>query len=501
MERGWISREEGEKRIIITLKTLRDLKRINGFWYHFIDPDTGKRGWKDSHNIELSNASAGTMLLGALAAAEYFGGEIEKLTYELYQAMNWKWFTNPVTKHPYLACYPEDLPKNVPHGINKEGMFGGWSAYSEHIFLYILSAGAPREEFSTGADSYYAMKTYKGSYKGETFIFCGSGAAFTYQWTHAFIDFRNLRDKLDRNWFDNSRHAGLAARQYAFDNAHRIKGLGPNSWGMSACISPSTGYSGLYGSHPIGVGHKLLEDGTVAPYGALSFLPFTPQESKAALEHMYKIPGLVGKYGLYAAVILGIILGNLQGGKISELQIFGTSINVSMGAILYSGIYFATDLLNEKFGKNEANRAVYLGFFANIAVMITLWLSINFLPSSLSGSALEVHTAISTLAQYSPIFIIGSLMAYLASQTFDVWFFNYLKEKTDGKKLWLRNNLSTMTSQLIDTLIYQFTWVIATDLTFAEAFGLAVVKYIFKFIIAIVDTVFIYIVRGWKVPE
>ena len=301
VERGWISSEEGEKRIIITLKTLRDLKRINGFWYHFIDPDTGKRGWKDSHNIELSNASAGTMLLGALAAAEYFGGEIEKLTYNLYEAMNWKWFTNPVTKHPYLACYPEDLPKNVPHGINEEGMFGGWSAYSEHIFLYILAAGAPREEFSTGADSYYAMKTYKGSYKGEEFIICGTGAAFTYQWTHAFIDFRNLRDKLDRNWFDNSRHAGLAARQYAIDNAHRIKGLGPNSWGMSACISPTKGYSGEYGSYPIGAGYKLLEDGTVAPYGALSFLPFTPKESIDALNHMYKIPGLVGKYGLYDA--------------------------------------------------------------------------------------------------------------------------------------------------------------------------------------------------------
>jgi len=301
VERGWISSEEGEKRIIITLKTLRDLKRINGFWYHFIDPDTGKRGWKDSHNIELSNASAGTMLLGALAAAEYFGGEIEKLTYELYEAINWKWFTNPVTKHPYLACYPEDLPKNVPHGINEEGMFGGWSAYSEHIFLYILAAGAPREEFSTGADSYYAMKTYTGSYKGEEFIFCGTGAAFTYQWTHAFIDFRNLRDKLDRNWFDNSRHAGLAARQYAIDNAHRIKGLGPNSWGMSACISPTKGYSGEYGSYPIGAGYKLLEDGTVAPYGALSFLPFTPKESIDALNHMYKIPGLVGKYGLYDA--------------------------------------------------------------------------------------------------------------------------------------------------------------------------------------------------------
>jgi hypothetical protein len=301
VERGWISREAGEKRIIITLNTLRNLKRIHGFWYHFIDPDTGKRGWNDSHNIELSNASAGTMVLGALAAAEYFGGEIKKLTNEIYREMNWKWFTSPKTKHPYLACYPEDLPDKVPKGITEEGMFGGWSAYSEHIFLYILAAGTPNADFSTGPDSYYAMRTYKGRYKGEEFIICGTGAAFTYQWTHGFIDFRNLRDKMDRDWFANSRHAALAARQYAIDNAHRIKGLGPDSWGMSASISPTTGYSGHYGSQPIGAGYKLLEDGTVAPYGALSFLPFTPKASISALKHMYTIPGLVGKYGLYDA--------------------------------------------------------------------------------------------------------------------------------------------------------------------------------------------------------
>ena len=301
VERKWITREQGRKRILITLKTLKNLKRINGFWYHFIDPDSGKRGWKDSNNIELSNASAGTMLLGALAAAEYFGGEIENLTNELYREMNWKWFTNPETKHPYLACYPEDLPDRVPFGITEEGMFGGWSAYAEHIFLYILSAGSPNRNFATGADSYYAMKAYKGRYKGEEFIICGTGAAFTYQWTHAFIDFRNLRDKLGRDWFTNSKHAALAARQYAIDNAHRIEGLGENSWGMSASISPTTGYSGHYGSYPIGAGYKLVEDGTVAPYGALSFLPFTPRESISALNHMYTIPGLVGKYGLYDA--------------------------------------------------------------------------------------------------------------------------------------------------------------------------------------------------------
>ena len=79
-----------------------------------------------------------------------------------------------------------------------------------------------------------------------------------------------------------------------------------------------------------------------------------------------------GKYGLYAAVILGIVLGNLQGGKVSQLEFFGYSFTASMGAILYSGIYFATDVLNEKFGREEANRAVMLGFVANIAVMLSL---------------------------------------------------------------------------------------------------------------------------------
>ncbi len=204
-----------------------------------------------------------------------------------------------------------------------------------------------------------------------------------------------------------------------------------------------------------------------------------------------------GKYGLYVAVVLGIVLGNLQGGKVSELVIFGTAYKVSMGAILYSGIYFATDVLNEKYGRAEANRAVMLGFFANIAVMITLVLSIQFKPSEITGSALEVHNAISTLAFYSPAFVIGSLSAYLVSQSFDVWFFNWLKQKTDGKKLWLRNNLSTITSQLIDTMIYQVTWVVATGMDWSTAFMLALTKYVFKVLIALIDTIFIYWVKKW----
>ena len=204
-----------------------------------------------------------------------------------------------------------------------------------------------------------------------------------------------------------------------------------------------------------------------------------------------------GKNGLYTAVILGIILANLQGGKVSELTIFGNTFVVSMGAIMYSGIYFATDLLNEKYGRAEANRAVMLGFFANIAVMITLVLSIQFKPSEITGSALEVHNAISTLAFYSPAFVIGSLTAYLISQSFDVWFFNWLKQKTGGRKLWLRNNLSTITSQLLDTMIYQATWVIATGMDWSTALMLALTKYVFKVMIAVIDTIFIYWVKKW----
>jgi uncharacterized integral membrane protein (TIGR00697 family) len=89
----------------------------------------------------------------------------------------------------------------------------------------------------------------------------------------------------------------------------------------------------------------------------------------------------------------------------------------------------------------------------------------------------------------------------LISQRFDVWFFHYLKQKTAGKKLWLRNNLSTIASQLIDSFIYQFTWVIAAGLSFYEALGLALAKYIFKVFIALIDTIFIYAIKDWDIKN
>lgn len=202
-----------------------------------------------------------------------------------------------------------------------------------------------------------------------------------------------------------------------------------------------------------------------------------------------------GKEGLYLAIVLGIVLSNLQGGKVSDVVIFDRTFTVSMGAIMYSGIYFATDLLSEKYGRREANRAVILGALANIAVMLTLVLSTFFLPSDVADSADEVHHAISTLAVYSPIFVIGSITAYLISQLFDVWVFHKIKSITGTRMLWLRNNLSTLLSQALDTFIYTFVWVLAGQLDFSTAAAIALSKYIFKFAIAILDTFFIYMLR------
>ena len=202
-----------------------------------------------------------------------------------------------------------------------------------------------------------------------------------------------------------------------------------------------------------------------------------------------------GRNGLYIAVILGIVLGNLQGGKVSDLEVFGYTFTVSMGAIMYSGIYFATDLINEKYGRTFANEAVILGAIANVVVMLTLVLSTYYLPSEIAKSSDAVHEAISTLAYYSPWFVIGALTAYLISQTFDVWMFHKLKVLTNGKYLWLRNNVSTLSSQALDTLIYTFVWVLAGDMTFIVALSIALTKYIFKIFIALLDTIFIYLVK------
>tara|TARA_E500000075_G_C6938469_1_gene293078 strand:- start:562 stop:1128 length:567 start_codon:yes stop_codon:yes gene_type:complete len=174
-----------------------------------------------------------------------------------------------------------------------------------------------------------------------------------------------------------------------------------------------------------------------------------------------------------------------------------------MAVILYSSIYFATDLLSERYGKEEATRAVMIGFLVSIVILLMTSLSLLYVPTTSSEAASlaeNVHAATVTLFDYSPRFVMGSLLAYLVSQRVDVLIFHYLKRKTSGKHLWLRNNLSTMISQGLDTLVYGLiVWWGVVD--FFTAMTLAGSKYVFKVLIALIDTPFIYIARNWDVSD
>jgi len=198
---------------------------------------------------------------------------------------------------------------------------------------------------------------------------------------------------------------------------------------------------------------------------------------------------LFGKAGLQVAIATAILLANLQGPKLTVIFGFQTS----MGVIFYSSIFFATDVLSENYGRREASKAVMMGFVVSIIVLVMLSLGLLFQPSDqVAGSfPREVHDAFDTILNFTPRFVIGSLLAYLISQSFDVWVFHRIKQRTGEGNLWVRNNLSTMSSQVLDTVLYSLVvWWGTVDLRTALALG--AVKYGFKVAIAAIDTVFIY---------
>jgi len=204
---------------------------------------------------------------------------------------------------------------------------------------------------------------------------------------------------------------------------------------------------------------------------------------------------LFGRIGLTAAIVLAILLANLQGPKLTV--IFG--METSLGVIFYSTIFFATDILGEKHGRAAAQQAVLTGFGVSVIIVIMMSMSLLYLPSTEPESAqfsADIHAAFATILNFTPRFVFGSLLAYLISQSFDVWMFHKIRGWTAGKHLWLRNNGSTMASQGLDTALYSLVvWWGTVSLT--TAIQLALAKYVLKLVIAAVDTPFVYWARNW----
>lgn len=191
---------------------------------------------------------------------------------------------------------------------------------------------------------------------------------------------------------------------------------------------------------------------------------------------------------LNSLFIMSLIIANITAGKI--ISIFG--LIVPSAVVAYAITFLCTDVIGELYGKEEANGTVKLGFVIQIISMILIFLAILLPPARFMK---EFNVSFKMVLGQSFRTIIASLIAYMISQANDVFIFHKLKEKTNGKYKWLRNNVSTILSQTIDTSIFitiAFYGVVPNLL--ALVFGQLTIKVI----LALLDTPFFYLLTRTK---
>jgi len=189
---------------------------------------------------------------------------------------------------------------------------------------------------------------------------------------------------------------------------------------------------------------------------------------------------------LIAGIASYIVLANVLASKIIQIWHFV----VPAGVVAYSMIFLISDIVSEKYGKKYAQQGVYTGFLMNIMFIILISLALISPPLS-SEDGMKMHENFAKVFSLTSRIIIGSLIAFITSQSFNVFMFHLLKEKTKGKFLWLRNNLSTILAQLIDTILFisiSFYGVLPLNVVY----NMIITQYLMKIIIAIFDTPFLY---------
>lgn len=307
---GWITRESARELVLNTLRFFRDAPQgpaargmtgHRGFYYHFLDIDSGER----FGTCELSTVDTALLLMGVLHAAEYFDAdhpaeaEIRRAAQTLTERVDWRW--------------AQTRPPSICHGWSPEGGFipNDWKGYNESMLVYLLALGSPGR--SVEADAWGAWTSTYGrswqTFHGQTHLHFAP--MFGHQYTHCWVDFRGIRDAYMRarglDYFENSRRAALAQRAYATANPLGWRGYGGDIWGITACDGPADvhrPYRGeqrrfiSYAGRGAG-GHDTWDDGTLAPTAALACLPFAPEIVLPALRALRERYGhtIYGRYG------------------------------------------------------------------------------------------------------------------------------------------------------------------------------------------------------------
>lgn len=311
VSRGWISRSKARQRTLNTLRffwnapqgeTPEGTSGYKGFFYHFLHMQTGLR----YSQTELSSVDTTLLFGGILFAGAWFDrnhpeeAEIRQLAQAIYERADWPWFLRGQAAIS-MGWHPESgfIARN-------------WDGYIEGMLIYILAIGSPTHPISPSAwDAWTAP--YNRYWRGEgPTRHLAFAPHFGHQYSHMWIDFRGIRDKVMQgvgfDYFENSRRATIAQRAYAIENPMKWDGYSANIWGLTACLGPAHVKRDLNGTErqyftysargPIDFPDG-RDDGTIAPTAAIASLPFAPEIVIPATEAMRAWGGgrLYGQYG------------------------------------------------------------------------------------------------------------------------------------------------------------------------------------------------------------
>jgi hypothetical protein len=291
IERGLMARDQAIDRTLATLRFFwnspqgpePDATGYQGFYYHFLDMDTGRRAWE----CELSTVDTSFLLAGMLTAAAYFADdtpeqrEIRTLANDLYLRADWKW--------------AQTDEQTICHGWKPESGFlkYRWQGYDEATLQYTLALGSPT--YPLPASAYHAWcSTYEWK-RCYDIDYLYAGPLFVHQLSHIWIDLRGIRDAFMRDkgsdYFENSRRATHVQQRYAIDNPLGFAGYGEHCWGITASDGPGPAVLRIDGVErrffdyegrgaPYGI-----DDGTIAPWAVVASLPFAPEIVLPAIDY------------------------------------------------------------------------------------------------------------------------------------------------------------------------------------------------------------------------
>ena len=294
-ERGWVTRGEARTRVLTTLRFLYQAPQTadsagstghRGFYYHFLDMDTGRR----FAAVELSTIDTALLLGGVLFCQEYFDGAepdeqaIRAYADSIYHRVDWQWAQ---TSNALISMGWRPESGFIPHA---------YQGYNEAMLLYILALGSPTHAVEPAAWTAFTS-TYKwGRFHGQEYL--QFAPQFGHQFSHVWIDFRGIQDEYMRgrgiDYFENSRRATYGQLQYAIDNPGDWRGYGRDMFAVTASDGPADVTLTIDGRQRRFISYAgrgagadyILDDGTIAPMGVVASIPFAPEITIPAMKSM-----------------------------------------------------------------------------------------------------------------------------------------------------------------------------------------------------------------------